>query len=67
VTRLAQDPPWHRDLGDVEIAIGKRQQHAHQAIISLAAAGTSTGNDTADLGRARPGMQPQTIIEVAHR
>jgi len=26
----------HRDLGDVEIAIGKQQQHERQAIFSLA-------------------------------
>jgi hypothetical protein len=30
---LAQDRPRHRDLGDVEIPVRKRQQHAHRAII----------------------------------
>jgi hypothetical protein len=32
---LAQDRPRHRDLGDVEIPVRKRQQHAHRAIIAL--------------------------------
>ena len=36
MTRVAQDPPRHRDLGDVEVPVGKRQQHAHPAIIPFA-------------------------------
>jgi hypothetical protein len=39
VTGVAQDRPWHRDLGDVEIPVRKRQQHAHQAIIAFANVG----------------------------
>jgi hypothetical protein len=31
---IAQQPPWHRDLGDVEVPVGKRNQHAHAAIIA---------------------------------
>ncbi len=31
---ITQHPPRHRDLSDVEVPVGKRNQHAHPAIIA---------------------------------
>ena len=39
VPRLAQDLPRHRNLGDIEIPVRKRQQHAHAAMISFVTVG----------------------------
>jgi hypothetical protein len=42
VPGIAQDPPRHRDLSHVEIPVGKRDQHAHPAIISGATSTITT-------------------------
>jgi hypothetical protein len=46
---ITQDPPRHRDLSDVEVPIGKRDQHAHPAIIAAPATGGTTVKNASDL------------------
>ena len=49
---IKQHPLRHRDLPDVEVPVGKRNQHAHPAIIAAPATG-GTVNDASDLERSR--------------
>jgi hypothetical protein len=35
VPGVTQAPPRHRDLGDVEVPVRKRHQHAHPAMMSF--------------------------------
>lgn len=64
VSGVGENPPGHRHLGDIEIAVGKRHQYAHDGIITGFLSVAASSNLPAEIA-LNAGLPPNALQHKA--